>query len=154
MCSSDLSSATGPTADDALTAGGCVPGEAALDEETVDELRDLGPEALTQLYRQYLETLADTVAAIALAAEAPSWAHDDDGSVPRLAHRLKGSSSALGALRLAEVCQRLESGADGTCPVDLRTDLDDLALERTRVEAAVAELLRSVDEGVAAGDRT
>ena len=49
---------------------------------------------------------------------------DDEGSVPRLAHGLKGGSAALGATALAEVCR-----------------------ERSRVRAAVTELLAAAGPG-------
>jgi CheY-like chemotaxis protein/HPt (histidine-containing phosphotransfer) domain-containing protein len=121
---------------------GPVPGPApapaaVLDEETVEELRDLGDEGFGHLYRQYLTGLESTVAAILAAAGGPPLDPDDDGSLHRLAHRLKGSSAAMGATTVAEVCRRLEDGSGGDLDAELRT----LREESERVRAAVTSLL-------------
>lgn len=110
-----------------------------LDAETVDELRDLGDDGFRHLYVQYVTSLESTVAALLAAAEGPGPA-DDEASMHRLAHRLKGSSAALGALRLAELCQRLEDlGSDlSRAHEDLLTTLEE---ESTRVRSAVQTLL-------------
>ncbi|WP_143425138.1 hybrid sensor histidine kinase/response regulator [Geodermatophilus pulveris] len=116
--------------------------QAALDPETVEDLRDLGDDAFAHLYTRYLTTLDDAVAAIVAAADRPSWSLDDEGSVPRLAHGLKGSSAALGATALAGVCHSLET----VDPTDLAVG-DTLAVldrERSRVRAAVTALLDDV----------
>ena len=68
---------------------------------------------------------------------------DDEGSVPRLAHGLKGSSAALGATSLARVCHSLET----VHPAGLAVG-DTLAVldrERSRVRAAVSALLAGVE---------
>ncbi len=111
-----------------------------LDAETVDELRDLGDEAFAHLYGQYLGGLPGTLAALAVAADGGSWSEDDELSVPRLAHRLKGSSAALGAARLAELCELLQT-AVGATPEHDRALLD-LQEESARVQGAVTALLR------------
>ncbi len=118
---------------------------AALDPETVEDLRDLGDDAFAHLYTRYLATLDDAVAAIVAAADRPSWSVDDEGSVPRLAHGLKGSSAALGATALAQVCHRLETADPAALAVG-----DTLAVldrERSRVRTAVTELLAAVGPG-------
>jgi CheY-like chemotaxis protein len=118
---------------------------AALDPETVEDLRDLGDDAFAHLYTRYLTTLDDAVAAIVAAADRPSWSVDDEGSVPRLAHGLKGSSAALGATALAQVCHSLETVDPATLAVG-----DTLAVldrERSRVRTAVTELLAAVGPG-------
>jgi HPt (histidine-containing phosphotransfer) domain-containing protein len=79
----------------------------------------------------------------------------DEGSVPRLAHGLQGSSVALGATALAEVCHSRET----VDPADLAVG-DTLAVlnrERCRVRAAVTELLAAAGpggRGAAAGQPT
>ena len=118
---------------------------AALDPATVEDLRDLGDDAFAHLYDRYLATLDDAVAAIVAAADRPSWSVDDEGSVPRLAHGLKGSSAALGATALAGVCHSLETVDPAALAVG-----DTLAVldrERSRVRAAVTELLADVRAG-------
>jgi signal transduction histidine kinase/DNA-binding response OmpR family regulator/HPt (histidine-containing phosphotransfer) domain-containing protein len=122
---------------------------AALDPDTVEDLRDLGDEAFAHLYSRYLATLDEAVAAIVAAADRPSWSVDDEGSVPRLAHGLKGSSAALGATALAQVCHSLETVDPGTLAVgDTLAALD---RERSRVRAAVTHLLARTGPGGQAG---
>jgi signal transduction histidine kinase/CheY-like chemotaxis protein/HPt (histidine-containing phosphotransfer) domain-containing protein len=122
---------------------------AALDPDTVEDLRDLGDDAFAHLYQRYLATLDEVVAAIVAAADLPSWSVDDEGSVPRLAHGLKGSSAALGATALAQVCHSLETVDPGTLAVgDTLAALD---RERSRVRAAVTALLAGTGPGGQAG---
>ncbi|GAA4748632.1 hypothetical protein GCM10023328_33790 [Modestobacter marinus] len=111
-----------------------------LDSETVEELRDLGDDGFRHLYGQYVTSLESTVAALLAAAEGPATTGDDEESMDRLAHRLKGSSAALGALRLAELCQRLEDLGGDLSPAhqELLSSLDE---ESTRVGSAVRTLL-------------
>lgn len=110
-----------------------------LDGETVEELRDLGTEAFAHLYGTYADGLPDTLAALADAAAGGAWSEDDERSVPRLAHRLKGSSAAMGAVRMAELCQLLQAGTGATPELDLA--LRRLQDEGRRVQAAVSSLL-------------
>jgi HPt (histidine-containing phosphotransfer) domain-containing protein len=65
---------------------------------------------------------------------------DDDDSVPRLAHRLKGSSAAMGAHRMADLCRRLEehTRAHSSTVGDALAELEE---ESRLVRAAVATLL-------------
>jgi CheY-like chemotaxis protein/HPt (histidine-containing phosphotransfer) domain-containing protein len=122
---------------------------AVLDPDTVEDLRDLGDDAFAHLYQRYLATLDEAVAAIVAAADLPSWSVDDEGSVPRLAHGLKGSSAALGATALAQVCHSLETVDPGTLAVgDTLAALD---RERCRVRAAVTGLLAGVGPGARGG---
>ncbi len=112
----------------------------ALDPEVVEDLRDLGDDAFRQLYGKYTDALGTTVEAIARAARAARWAEDDEESVPRLAHRLKGSSAAMGAEHLAELCGRLQEAADAMSRGVVEA-LADLPGEARRVDAAVTDLL-------------
>jgi CheY-like chemotaxis protein/HPt (histidine-containing phosphotransfer) domain-containing protein len=111
-----------------------------LDPETVEELRDLGDEAFGRLYRQYLDSLGDTIPALQTAADLAAWSEDEEGSVPRLAHRLKGSSAALGALQLAAICQALMMATAAGLP-EVRDSLAALEVEGRRVRAAVTTML-------------
>ncbi len=114
-------------------------GSDPLDPETVEDLRDLGDAAFGQLYEKYLASLGPAVTAIAEAADAGRWAEEDEDSVPRLAHRLKGSSAAMGALGLADLCRSLQEAPDGASP-DVVAALAGLPGEARRVEEAVARL--------------
>jgi CheY-like chemotaxis protein len=112
----------------------------ALDAETVEELRDLGDDAFRQLYAKYAASLATIVDAIGSAAEAGRWSEEDEHSVPRLAHKLKGGSAALGALDLADLCRLLQEAPDGDAP-DVVAALAGLDGEARRVGTAVDALL-------------
>ncbi|HYO35050.1 MAG TPA: response regulator, partial [Geodermatophilus sp.] len=111
-----------------------------LDPATVAELRELGEELLARLYAQYLGSLDTTVEELSAAAARGSWDDGDEASVPRLAHRLKGGSGALGLRGMAGLCLRLEQ-ADGAPAAEVDRLLDELRAERLRVHDAVAPLL-------------
>jgi CheY-like chemotaxis protein len=125
-----------------VPAGSPGPEDAAgvLDAETVEELRDLGDEAFRQLYAKYAAGLATLVDAIGSAAAAGRWSEEDEHSVPRLAHKLKGGSAALGALDLADLCRLLREASDGAAP-DVAAALAGLNGEARRVGTAVDALL-------------
>jgi CheY-like chemotaxis protein len=112
----------------------------ALDAETVEELRDLGDDAFRQLYGKYADSLATMVDAIGSAAQAGRWSEEDEHSVPRLAHKLKGGSAALGALDLADLCRLLQEAPDGAAP-EVAAALVGLPGEAFRVGTAVDALL-------------
>ncbi len=127
-----------------VPAGGpAVVDPSVVDPATVDELRDLGHELLAQVYGQYLDGLDGTVEELAAAVARADWDGDAEGSVPRLAHRLKGSSGALGLRGMADLCLRLEQAA-GAPPAEADRLLGELRAERVRVRGAVAALLDGV----------
>jgi two-component system sensor histidine kinase/response regulator len=75
-----------------------------LDRATLDNVRELGgPEMISELAEMFVE---DTCKALQ-ALEAAS-ADGDADSVMRISHTLKGSSSNMGAMRMAEICAELE----------------------------------------------
>ncbi|SFP11172.1 Signal transduction histidine kinase [Geodermatophilus dictyosporus] len=113
---------------------------AVLDEVTLAELEDLGPEALQHLYDQYLDGLDQAVEGLAAAVAGGAWSEDDEASVTRLAHRLKGGSAALGAVRVAGLCRWLETAAGAPVP-ELERALADLRTESGRVRVAVGRWL-------------
>jgi CheY-like chemotaxis protein len=117
------------------------PTDDVLDADTVEDLRDLGDEGFAHLYRQYLTGLDSMTAAIEVAVGAPPADPDDDGSLHRLAHKLKGSSAAMGASGLADICRRLEEAGAEEGPGNLDDELRALQEEGDRVRAAVATLL-------------
>jgi signal transduction histidine kinase/CheY-like chemotaxis protein len=118
----------------------------ALDAGTLDELRDLGDDDFRHLCGRYLDSLETTVAEIlATAGDDRPSAAGTGPSVHRLAHRLKGSSAAMGALRMADLCRRLEESAVDARPAGPQQDLDRmlaaLTTESRRVRDAVTEVL-------------
>jgi CheY-like chemotaxis protein len=114
--------------------------DAVLDPATVEELRDLGDELLASLYAQYLEGLDTALDELTAAAARGGWDDEDETSVPRLAHRLKGGSGSLGLRGVADLCARLERAAGGP-GAEVDRLLGELRAERLRVRAAVAALL-------------
>ncbi len=134
--------APAPVPAPAVPAPACATGDGdVLDAEILEELRELGDEAFTHLFGTYVDSLLSTVEALLGAADGGAWSEDDERSVPRLAHRLKGSSAAMGASRLAGICQQLQV-LEAAPPVEeLRRTMGELEAETRRVSAAVATLL-------------
>lgn len=56
-------------------------------------------------------------------------ARDDAKALGRIAHSFKGSSGNLGAVRLAELCRRLEDGSAEPFRVDLGELVDEIDQE-------------------------
>ncbi|MEV0237644.1 response regulator [Nonomuraea sp. NPDC050786] len=67
------------------------------------ELAGLSPEALTDVAEAYLATATRTLEELREAAR-----NGDTAEVAALAHRLRGSCATVGAVREAELCQRVE----------------------------------------------
>ena len=61
--------------------------------------------------------------------EALRKARDDAKTLGRIAHSFKGSSGNLGAVRLAELCRRLEDGSAEPAQVDLGELVDEIDQE-------------------------
>ncbi|QHF46121.1 histidine kinase [Pseudomonas sp. S35] len=61
--------------------------------------------------------------------EALRQARDDAKALGQIAHSFKGSSGNLGALRLAELCRRLEDGSVEPVQVDLGGLVDEIDQE-------------------------
>lgn len=61
--------------------------------------------------------------------EALRKARDDAKALGRIAHSFKGSSGNLGAVRLAELCRRLEDGSAQLTRVDLDELVDEIDQE-------------------------
>jgi HPt (histidine-containing phosphotransfer) domain-containing protein len=73
-----------------------------LDRSTLDELCEGDPEMHQRLISLFAEQSASGVADIGRAIQA-----NDHDALRRDAHHLKGSSASVGALRMAELCERL-----------------------------------------------
>nr|WP_218166441.1 Hpt domain-containing protein [Pseudomonas tolaasii] len=58
--------------------------------------------------------------------EALRKARDDAKALGRIAHSFKGSSGNLGAVKLAQLCQRLEAESVGTAVADLGALVDQI----------------------------
>jgi PAS domain S-box-containing protein len=116
--------------------------ETVIDTERFTVLRDLDAgdgELISMLVGEYLN---DGIQLLATLREA--LAEGDPQIVERTAHTLKGSSANLGAVRVAEICGRLEAlgraGALGTAP----RLVDDADAAFAQVRAALAVELSEV----------
>jgi two-component system sensor histidine kinase/response regulator len=100
-----------PSAAPVLSAARPAPRESAVDSRVLDEFRKTGPagaasDFVTQLIDQYLAEATLRMAALKDALERR------DGPALRLAtHSLRGTSSTVGANRLAGMCEELEARA-------------------------------------------
>jgi PAS domain S-box-containing protein len=84
-------------------------GAGVLDEVTIMRIRDtLTAEKCAALVAAFEVQQEQCVSDIGAA-----FARGDRGEVRRVAHKLKGSSATLGALRLRACCERLELGDEG-----------------------------------------
>ena len=106
-----------------------------LDAATIDALSELG-DLLPRAARSFLDHRVSVVSKMRDAVA--------DGDIARLAdvaHRLKGSAGALGALRLAELCTELDAEIRAERLDALEGRLGVVERELERVEAALQELL-------------
>jgi signal transduction histidine kinase/CheY-like chemotaxis protein len=108
--------------------------EGAIDRAVLEELTGGDPEVAAGVLQDFMEASRADVEALQAAVTA---GYRDD--VRRQAHRLKGASRLVGARRLAELAQELESLADedGGDGAEMRRLADD-------VVAALAEVERTV----------
>jgi HPt (histidine-containing phosphotransfer) domain-containing protein len=82
--------------------------DGALDRESIEGLRQLGPAVLAEMVDLYMEDTPPRLRALAMAARS-----GDAESVADLAHTVKGSSANFGAADLVERCRDLEQRARG-----------------------------------------
>ena len=84
----------------------------ALDRDVLDQLReDLGgTAALREVIRSFLDQTPTALAALREAAE-----RADVPAIRRAAHRIKGTSSILGARELSEQCAQIERVGEADC---------------------------------------
>jgi signal transduction histidine kinase/DNA-binding response OmpR family regulator/HPt (histidine-containing phosphotransfer) domain-containing protein len=110
-----------------------------LDPDVLEEMQELGEQSFQALYSRYADTLDASVAAVVAAVDA-ALGPEEEGSLTRVAHRLKGSSASLGAVRLAALCQRLEDAGEQDAP-ELGDTVAELQSESRRVGTALRALL-------------
>jgi HPt (histidine-containing phosphotransfer) domain-containing protein len=106
---------------------------AVLDQEVLRQLAALGRRRGRDVLGQSLDLFESQVPAIERAlADAARAA--DPRDLAALAHRLKGSALALGALRLAAACERMERSGEAGAGREAALELPELlsALAATR----------------------
>ncbi len=115
-------------------------GPAALDLSTLARLvADLGDaELVADTVQTYLDELPARVRTLAQACGA-----GDATGAKEAAHGLKSTSAMLGAARMAELCQELESTAGSMAAAEVATELNAAAIQREaeRVSAAMTDYL-------------
>ncbi|OPA86895.1 histidine kinase [Pseudomonas fluorescens] len=93
--------------------------EIHMDPEVLSVLQEVMEDGYPKLLDTFLDDSQKHI-------EALRKARDDAKALGRIAHSFKGSSGNLGAMRLAELCQRLE---DGSAEKDLRKLVDEIDQE-------------------------
>jgi PAS domain S-box-containing protein len=125
-----------------LPGGGSHP---AVSLETLESLRSLGRAAGRDVLRELVETYR---AQPYVATLRELLAHRDHQSLERRAHSLKGSSGALGALRLAALCGELEHSArTGGDLAGCARQIDAIEDEHARVVAELGDAITPAAAG-------
>lgn len=92
-----------------------------IDREALSALREVMEEG----YPELLDTfLADSASRLVELREAV-----DAKALSEVAHSFKGSASNMGAVRLAELCRELESGAKDKSPAEIIKLVADISVE-------------------------
>ena len=108
-----------------------------IDPELIAPLRDLGPDDVQQLIRLFLDEASLRVASLrALQGQG------DAALLAGVAHTLRGTSAAFGAVRLGALCADIEQAAPGGDSSGLARLVDAVASEFERVQASLVEELR------------
>jgi HPt (histidine-containing phosphotransfer) domain-containing protein len=118
-----------------------------LDHEVIADLteisRDTGEDLIAVLLKMFFADLPDTLGAICEVARAGNFSE-----LARAAHRIKGTSAALGARRFAGICAALESiGERATAPDALEDLLAALAAEANRLREVLPRALGGAEAG-------
>ncbi|MEZ5560816.1 MAG: Hpt domain-containing protein [Pseudomonadales bacterium] len=109
-----------------------------LNDALLDELRDLMEDAFPSLLQTYLRD-----SELQFMAARDALASGDLESLGRCAHSLKGASSNIGAVQLAEYCCELERSARQARRERLPLALELVSDELREVRAAVEALYRA-----------
>ena len=108
------------------------PMSAAIDTETLDQLRQALGDDVNGVIDFFLDYLPGQIEAIQQALSA-----GDAGTLRREAHSLKGSAGNLGANQLAQLCGSLENLAHAGDLSNADAQVSDIESESTRVRAAL-----------------
>ena len=116
--------------------------DTVIDPEALQQIAQLDPDSgdalVCQIIDSYIETASDLVAELAVACKNLNAAE-----IARIAHALKSSSANVGAIRLSDLCSRIELQArDG----DAETASGELAQTTNEYDAVSAELMNTRKE--------
>lgn len=98
------------------------------------QLEQLGPEAVRRVMDRYLNNIAELEAAIADAIAA-----GDGPALEESAHSLKGSSGAVGANRVMEICLEIEALARRGAVGEARAWLPELRQQHETIRGSWGE---------------
>lgn len=108
----------------------------AIDPAVIETLREVMEDNFTLLLETYLADASERIEKLK-----PLQLSADADAIRKLAHSLKGSSSNLGALHLAELCLRLEEkGRTGNLQ-GIELDVAAIKTEFTRVNSVLRSYL-------------
>jgi HPt (histidine-containing phosphotransfer) domain-containing protein len=103
-----------------------------IDAELISPLRDLGPDDFRQLIRLFLDEAASRVARLRALQD-----QGNEALLAGVAHTLRGTSAAFGAVRLGALCAEIEEAAPTAGAIGLAKLVDDVTLEFDRVRASL-----------------
>lgn len=100
-------------------------------------MRELGADDFHELVQLFLNEGASRIARLRAIQD-----QGDTASLAAVAHTLRGTSAAFGAVRLADLCAQIEQAPPGDSGVDLSKLVDEVAVEFDRVRARLNAELR------------
>lgn len=118
------------------------PDAAQLDAQALARLRELDPDGrhgvVTRVMGVYETSLQDLMAQAMQAVSS-----GDATQIGHIAHKLKSSSAAIGALALSTLCADIERAVRNGAVPDLAAAVENLLAEGRRVLVAVRAMLRA-----------
>jgi HPt (histidine-containing phosphotransfer) domain-containing protein len=108
-----------------------------IDDDQIAPLRELGADDFHELVQLFLNEGASRIARLRAIQD-----QGDTASLAPVAHTLRGTSAAFGAVRLADLCAQIEQAPPGDSGVDLSKLVDEVAVEFDRVRARLNAELR------------
>jgi two-component system, sensor histidine kinase and response regulator len=116
--------------------------EGALCKETLQILRELGPDIEESFFTKLLETFEhDATEHIALLRSV--IAAGETGRIRREAHALKGASLSIGARGMAQICQQLENLGTTQSMEGASEELTQLGSEFARVKSEIEREIKA-----------
>jgi histidine phosphotransfer protein HptB len=117
------------------------PGQAGLDPDALDRLRELDPDGRHGVLQRVLVAFETSLTRMITQLQAEQGA-GQAGVVATIAHTLKSSSASVGALGLARTCAEVESKLRAGDSAGLDRDITRLLAEAEAALAAVGTMLR------------
>ncbi len=119
-----------------------LPAFTMLDESALDRLRELDPGGHNGLLQKVLQTFDNSLRRSLAELRAVTGGPQDEERVLGVAHQVKSSSGAVGALALSAACADVEKRLRARSPGDLMADVRRIVLEGEAALLAVRAMLR------------